>query len=266
MNGELAQLIWLAAHGTHFLRTGVLPPLDSTVFQFARSVTFDSPRRQLLKRRERTHVPNNWFKQIKAAGFTEVGVDVLGQLSKTDKGPLPDHIATAFAGGGAASVTAIGPKRAERWTSDWQVWGGERPADNRIWLIKYRGIADKRCRELKHPTIDIGTESLLSSLEAADSFATEHAPRPWCQIFADARGLLDQEHPEMTYHDDLLPKGFDPAGRRLLAAASKAWVFGGMGSWNDNWFEGDVEATYRSVSKSLYAGVTTAIDAAANAR
>lgn len=45
MNGELAQMIWLASHGTNYLQTGASPPDDPSVFQFVRAVRFDGPRR-----------------------------------------------------------------------------------------------------------------------------------------------------------------------------------------------------------------------------
>ncbi|MCC6989411.1 MAG: hypothetical protein IT181_10455 [Acidobacteria bacterium] len=52
---------------------------------------------------------------------------------------------------------------------------------------------------------------------------------------------------------------------RLLAAARAAWVFGGMGSWNDQGFEGETQAQYEQLSDDLYRLLNTAIVTAANA-
>ncbi len=46
--------------------------------------------------------------------------------------------------------------------------------------------------------------------------------------------------------------------------AQKAWVFGGMGSWNDLWFEGEAQGEYDRVSDRLFQTVNEAIRAAAN--
>ena len=39
---------------------------------------------------------------------------------------------------------------------------------------------------------------------------------------------------------------------QLLGAAQSAWVFGGMGSWNDLGFEGEDQALYDRLSEELY--------------
>ena len=61
--------------------------------------------------------------------------------------------------------------------------------------------------------------------------------------------------------------GIATAGRaqQLAAMAARAWVFGGMGSWNDLGFElRAVEAEYDEVSRNLYAAVLLALLASAN--
>jgi hypothetical protein len=43
-----------------------------------------------------------------------------------------------------------------------------------------------------------------------------------------------------------------------------AWVFGGMGSWNDQGFDGDDDRIYRELSDHLYDLLNQGICAAAN--
>ena len=64
----------------------------------------------------------------------------------------------------------------------------------------------------------------------------------------------------------MLPaEGYSLAARQLLAAGSRAEVFGGIGSWNDVRFESpEVEAEYRSVSERLFRAVLEALVAATN--
>jgi hypothetical protein len=53
--------------------------------------------------------------------------------------------------------------------------------------------------------------------------------------------------------------------RQLLSACERAWVFGGMGSWNDLGFrEGDLQRRYDQVTPSLYEAVVGGIAAAVN--
>ena len=51
----------------------------------------------------------------------------------------------------------------------------------------------------------------------------------------------------------------------LLDACQSAWVFGGMGSWNDLAFDGEAQAEYERTSQTLVLTLTDVIQAAANA-
>ena len=52
---------------------------------------------------------------------------------------------------------------------------------------------------------------------------------------------------------------------RLLDACQSAWVFGGMGSWNDMAFDGEVQVEYDRTSEQLFLALNEVILAAANA-
>lgn len=51
----------------------------------------------------------------------------------------------------------------------------------------------------------------------------------------------------------------------LLDACQSAWVFGGMGSWNDLAFDGAAQVEYEQVSERLFHTVVDVIQTAANA-
>ncbi len=51
----------------------------------------------------------------------------------------------------------------------------------------------------------------------------------------------------------------------LLDTCQSAWVFGGMGSWNDMGFEGADQGEYDRVSEQLFAVLNETIQIAANA-
>ena len=51
--------------------------------------------------------------------------------------------------------------------------------------------------------------------------------------------------------------------QRLFSASYNGWVFGGMGSWNDMYFEPKSEnARYYSISSDLYSAINDAVQQA----
>ena len=67
------------------------------------------------------------------------------------------------------------------------------------------------------------------------------------------------------YHSDLAPSSDLPLeARQLLGAAQLAWVFGGMGSWNDLGFEGPDQQDSNQLSDRLFALLNEAICCAVN--
>jgi hypothetical protein len=56
-----------------------------------------------------------------------------------------------------------------------------------------------------------------------------------------------------------------PSAAQLLSTVQAAWVFGGMGSWNDLGFDGEDQKLYEHLSDELYQLLNAAIIAAVNA-
>jgi beta-lactamase superfamily II metal-dependent hydrolase len=78
---------------------------------------------------------------------------------------------------------------------------------------------------------------------------------------------LNSEKPEVDfYHNDLISiENYDLQNRQLLLSASKAFVFGGMGSWNDMGFENEeTNKKYNELSTELYNTMNQAIVCAIN--
>jgi hypothetical protein len=107
----------------------------------------------------------------------------------------------------------------------------------------------------------------MVALEDVEAFARGQRLDEWADWFADARRLGEAEDPQPPYHPDMLPAlGFAKPARQLLAMATRAWVFGGMGSWNDLAFATrEQEGEYNGVSAKLYSAVRGAFLAAVNA-
>lgn len=107
---------------------------------------------------------------------------------------------------------------------------------------------------------------LRKSLTEIHAFSSGH---DYCSgftaCFERALASLD-EGVRKGFHQDLVPAGQLPeASMRILEACQHAWVFDGMGSWNDMGFEGAEQAEYDRVSEQLFTAINQAIPAAVNA-
>jgi hypothetical protein len=113
--------------------------------------------------------------------------------------------------------------------------------------------------------LDGAAQALQSALEDIAAFATAAGADGWTEsAFTPALELLDGKRgvdPDRS-RLDFKPFVRTPLTGRVLNAAMAAWVFGGMGSWNDQALEPKEE--YERVSGALYAAVHRAIAAAVN--
>jgi hypothetical protein len=101
------------------------------------------------------------------------------------------------------------------------------------------------------------------ALNAAATFSEDANLVYWSDQFAEVVEHLHDPEPAIPYHPELLPPTFDALiCRQLLAGACKAWVFGGMGSWNDD--VGCQSPENHAISSRLYQALMCAIAAATN--
>lgn len=108
--------------------------------------------------------------------------------------------------------------------------------------------------------------ALSEALRAIQVFAERHDKlRSWSTWFAKASALLEDPAPTPPYHADLLPPDAELDRRQLAAAVIQGWVFGGMGSWNDNGAADlATQREYERVGADLYSALLAALPAAAN--
>jgi hypothetical protein len=101
----------------------------------------------------------------------------------------------------------------------------------------------------EEPDVDAALTRLDAALGWAVAFTAAHGvDDPWGAIF---------RHAQRVTGDPSLPEPYGPRTRTLLGRARAAWVFGGMGSWNDLGFAGDTPETreYVELTDELYAAV-----------
>ena len=271
MNGELAQVVTLATHGTAWLRKPQPPPphLDETheTFQFVASLEFrmESARKLLLRRRPVTDVAT-WLDRLHRRGMTRLRLaPPRPRQHQVGSHSVGDHTLAAFSGGGGRwLLVATGGKSSEFWWPDWKV-GDRDAADSRIWNVTYTGKAQVGVSFPDDPSLEQARDRLWSCLYEIHAFALETDVSPWPDLFSRAIASIEAGPPERTAHSDMVPDGYPEDARRLLVSAAQSWVFGGMGSWNDLAFDTrELEDRYDRLSRELYAAILSAITAAVN--
>ncbi len=189
------------------------------------------------------------------------GVDRLW-LAVTDPGPtaraggLTAPVSAAFVGGVPVGLLGTGRAGNLLWQAQWSV--GSRVADGaRIVVANYVS------QPVPTGPARVGVAEAVRELDEALSRAVEFADRQqlptWARVFAAAR-----QRP--ARNGGLFPPSWpDADGPRLADTALAAWVFGGMGSWNDLGFaDGGAQREYERISTELFDAVMRACVAAVN--
>jgi hypothetical protein len=265
MNGEIAQLIAVTCHANAFLTDssiGEFFPGNSTC-KFCEYVRFADLRRSWFGKIEERQVaatPDEWFRYLTKRGIVSL---ILSQIAQNRVG-FPDRMSAAFVGGGGVWLSYARHKNGlvEPWRARWEI--GNREASNqRIWRVTYTRISDSATDAITNADLPSCERRLRSALQTISIFAREQNS-VFTDWFAKAIECLDG-NVHLSYHNDLAPEGFlSPQAYRVLLACQNAWVFGGMGSWNDMLFEGGTQERYNSVSEQLFASLNEAIVAAVN--
>jgi hypothetical protein len=247
VNGEVAELVALVAYGNRFLSTGGEPPElfpEHTTFRWVESVGFGE---------HEGGGTAGWYAELRDRGVERLSLHL----------PAVDPKLTAFAGA-ARGIAVEEPGGRDAWQGSWKVKDLDAP-DRRIWTVRYErfrlGAAVPPA-----PALEEAAAALAAALAATRDLAA-HEPmlEHFASVLEGALALLAALEPQIPYHDDLVPEGWDRGACRLLAAATSAWVFGGMGSWNDIGFDEPAKQDeYRRVSGDLYTALTNAASSAAN--
>jgi hypothetical protein len=247
VNGEWAQLICLAGHGTAWLAGGggqQPPALDraNSTFRYVGSVSFrfGGP----AGAGSRAGDVAGWLAQVAGRGARRIWLVLPEPSPVTGPGPAADEFELAgFANAGRQSLLVTGSGPAESWQATWAV------AD-------HAGDASPR-----RPDPAAALDELTAALRSARDFATRQDLPDWAESFSRA---LNADG-DIDFHPDMLPPAHPPPARHLAAMAARGSVFGAMGSWNDQYFSRpEDEARYREVSRRLYAAVRTAFLASVN--
>ena len=268
MDGSTAQIVALTCH-LNARRRGIQSPRffpDNSTCQFCESIRFLRERRKRFFRAREWHVvaqtPDDWLDSMAADGFSRAVL-----LHRETKDPqLPDRMSAAFVGGGGRWLLSLERNgRADYWEAGWGP-GNRKAADRRIWRVQYALVAERATVSPATVVVDGLVVQLTETLQEIEAFARKHGLDRFADSFSTAQTCLSSDDPfTLVYHRDLAPEGaLNLAGARLLACSQAAWVFGGMGSWNDLVFDGDDHDMYESLSDGLFDLLNLAICAGAN--
>lgn len=269
MNGELHQTILLALLAQRAL-AGEVEPLARAwpahpSFQHMQCVEFREP----APGGERVLAadPRLWVLWLRDEGVTSLALD-----HGAPRGAAAWQTA-GFAGGGERwALRTSNGTRHDAWLArlalDEQARQralAQRGARIPIWRASYlRHVAPSHGPFDRDATA--AAEALRQALVAISAFAGAHGGAAWVDgSFAPALALLDGRDDPDERRSRFAFAAFTPtqAAGRLLDACQAAWVFGGMGSWNDGTL--GPEADYERVTSALHRAIHRAIAAAVNA-
>jgi YD repeat-containing protein len=262
MQGGIAQTIGLvlAANAQkRGLPTAKWP--DGSIFNFCNRVKFEGRKSAGLfgfGRALNLDDPNRWLESIPDS-FERAQLNV---FSRSDLN-VSDRECVGFANGGPVFVAQIVGNPVESWYGQWAVTD-ESSAARRIWSVTYNNIGGMSAQIDTKSNVVVRTalaEVLRDALEfnGRQNMGFERA-------FLAAQNALSDPSPHIDlYNRDMLPDGLLALeSLQIFACATKAWVFGAMGSWNDVWFEGHEAETYRELSDRLFAAIIDGLMTATN--
>jgi hypothetical protein len=266
MQGCLAQMVALTCYGNAAIHGKQVPQFfpDNSTCQFCESVTFIA-----VGKSERGEVqatpfadsPDAWIQSLSRRAI--VGLKLHQRAQNLPQ--ISDRNSSGFVGGGRLWCIE-GMRRdssSEFWLTKWEV-GNKNSPDRRIWRVTYRLCDVSRTLQSTLRDLDEIIADLRLALTEIRSFSETNDCSSFTPHFTNALRALDEPQTDIGYHKDLFPPGtLSEAAQSILKSAMSAWVFGGMGSWNDMGFEGETQLEYESVSDGLFNIVNEAIEAAA---
>lgn len=271
MTGNLSQIVTLTTFGNDYLKNGKLPVdfyPNNTSFQFCNKVDFREFKSTFFFKKLKEIViaenPNEWFKYLKRDGCKKLR---LYFQSSKDQSMAKDHkLAGMVGGGGTWLIEAVYDTYSNGWANRWSVTKQDDP-DHKIWTVNY-GMTVK-----KLPTIDLQIDQteiklkLKQTLTEIADFALKHNLKTWRDLFVNAKSNLESDTwEEPPYHKNFIPlENYSTIAKQILFSANSAWVFGGMGSWNDLSFKNEEDNNlYEKLSEQLYSQVNEAIISVTN--
>jgi hypothetical protein len=253
MQTSILQVLVLVARANYALAGQDLGDfyLKESVFQGAKRINFVDLSADRLGNWIETPWADNpaqWIERLKEIGAS--GTRVL-RLSQPTPG-LADRLAVALAGGGGRWMIEVEHSQGfDYWESRWDVVDGMKQVTYGRVLRNHQRVVTKPPFE-EPLTIRNLSDWLTQILLALAEIAEQQQLKHFAQIFREASLILTDPNTGFD-HVMTYPSQVKESADRLLAACLKAWVFGGMGSWNDVVFDENLAERAESLSDDLFA-------------
>ena len=271
VQGTIAQIIVLTTHGNAFLRRS--PRFDLSdfypshgTFKFCEYVRFADlkPKGEGWEQFPYASDPKEWLMRLQREGVRRLRMIYASSAgAQAEDTASSDRMLVGFVGGGGRWVIeAMKASGSDYWEGSWDTGDQER-ADQKIWQVTYGRIASDQ-PAADGPDLDPAAlrNRLAENLQAIGDFARMHKLDNFARAFDGGLAQLNSSRP---HESDFAPDGaLSLPAAQLLGAVQTAWVFGGMGSWNDMGFDGEDQVTYDRLSEELYQLLNAAMVAAAN--
>lgn len=172
----------------------------------------------------------------------------------------PDRMLAAFVGGGPRFlIEVVGQFNSELWEGFHRL-GDRNDPDRRIWLCTHimQGMIPVKDVEPVQP-LPAALERLQAALAGIEAYARAEKYDAFADCFLRAIAALEGRRKDPWPHEKEVVRytGFDSRQLNAFHAINHAWVFGGMGSWND--LGGGPQ--YDDVSERLYIALNDTIAA-----
>lgn len=265
MNGSLALLIALISYGNNYIIYGAeIPKLDfnNSTLIYCNMLNFYN-NALAIKSDIVAQSPQEWFKFLKKDGCRKLRI----YYTHSNEIESKDFESAGFVGGGGDwLIEAVYANHSNYWVLTESVINQNAP-DNRIWESNFT-VRKNKPSTSKLISIEIAKKNLSVALNKITLFAAENNLKGWATEFENANKNLDNPQPHVEYYDDFVFKDqLSLSAKQLLFSASLSYVFGGMGSWNDNLFSSpEKEKLNTELTSKLYDGVNEAIVSALNNR
>lgn len=253
MNGELHLLFRIAALGNGYLLDGYA---DS-----AADLDSDAQIRVRFTDGPDEFVWREWLDKLKQTGCQRLML-VSGDSAMAWR-------TSGYAGGGPpAGIMAIGVPETALWTVRWKLTGQGTPRAR--WEVRCVRTPDSGGTDVLRRYVPMRTaaEELTGALREASGLAEAIRLPFWSGNFFEPALAIAEGRAKLPKLAFDLPVAYSEEASRLLQAAYKAWVFGGMGSWIDDppsaALEYGLGREYEACSARLYAALLQAGQAAVN--
>jgi len=189
-------------------------------------------------------VKEGWVKKIKL-GFKPGELDFLYKYQVSGHGET-----------GVWYIEAVYDDRSDFWVSKWvfsNYQGGR-------WSVTYKRLNSDVSNELSC-SFEVIKKEFLLAIDGVKKFAVKANSSGWIKTFDNAVDELYQEGPAFALYNSnlVVRKNYSSEALHMIAAAAKAWVFGGMGNWSDNYYGKELDEEHRKVTKALFYAVLKAL-------